>query len=55
MTARTSASAAARDIIRAGEADIEVLSQVIADAFFPLAPCEWLIPDQAARRAIFPG
>jgi GNAT superfamily N-acetyltransferase len=46
---------AARTIVRAGEADIEVLSQVIADAFFPLAPCQWLIPDETARRAILPG
>jgi len=56
MTARRQPTgAAASGIVRAGEADIEVLSQVIADAFFPLAPCEWLIPDQAARRQIFPG
>jgi GNAT superfamily N-acetyltransferase len=48
-------SAAAHTIVRAGEADIGVLSQVIADAFFPLAPCRWLIGDQAARRAILPG
>lgn len=52
---RQPAGAAARGIVRAGEADIEVLSQVIADAFFPLAPCQWLISDQAARRGIFPG
>jgi len=56
MTARRQPpGAAARGIVRAGEADIEVLSQVIADAFFPLAPCQWLIGDQAARRDIFPG
>lgn len=56
MTARRPpAGAAAGGIVRAGEADIEVLSQVIADAFFPLAPCQWLIPDPAARRDIFPG
>jgi GNAT superfamily N-acetyltransferase len=42
-------------IIRAGQADVGVLSQVIADAFFPLAPCQWLIPDQAARREILPS
>ena len=42
-------------IVRAGPADIDVLSQVIADAFFPLAPCQWLIPDVAARREILPG
>ena len=32
-----------------------MLSQVIADAFFDLAPCRWLIDDLAARREIFPG
>src|SRR6266566_9726002 len=42
-------------IVRAGEADIEVLSQVIAEAFFPLAVCRWLIPDGTARRAAFPA
>jgi GNAT superfamily N-acetyltransferase len=52
---RQPTSAAARGIVRAGEADIEVLSQVIAEAFFPLAPCQWLISDEAARREIFPG
>jgi GNAT superfamily N-acetyltransferase len=46
---------AAADVLRADEADIDVLSQVIADAFFPLAPGEWLIPDPAARREIFPA
>ena len=55
MTARRQPPAAARGIVRAGEADIGVLSQVIAEAFFPLAPCQWLIGDQAARRDIFPG
>jgi GNAT superfamily N-acetyltransferase len=33
----------------------EVLSRVIADAFHDLAVSRWLIPDGAARRAIFPG
>ncbi len=47
--------AAATGIVRAGEADIEALSLVIADAFFPLAPCRWLIPDETARREIFPA
>jgi GNAT superfamily N-acetyltransferase len=42
-------------VIRAGEADVDVLSQVIADAFFDLAPSRWLIPDLAARREVFPG
>jgi GNAT superfamily N-acetyltransferase len=34
---------------------LEVLSQVIADAFHSLAVSRWLIPDPAARRRIFPG
>jgi GNAT superfamily N-acetyltransferase len=57
MTAqrRPAASRADTTIVRAGPADINVLSQVIADAFFPLAPCQWLIPDEAARREILPG
>ena len=42
-------------IVRAGQADIGVLAQVIADAFFSLAVCRWLIPDGPARRAAFPG
>ena len=41
-------------VVRASEADIEVLSQVIADAFFDLAVSKWLVPDPDARRAIFP-
>jgi GNAT superfamily N-acetyltransferase len=55
MTAHDQPPSAAVGIVRAGEADIEVLSQVIADAFFPLAPCQWLIPDEAARGDIFPA
>jgi GNAT superfamily N-acetyltransferase len=47
--------AAAISIGRASKADVEVLSQVIADAFFPLAPCQWLIGDETARRNILPG
>jgi GNAT superfamily N-acetyltransferase len=54
-TGNRQAHSAPHQIIRASEADIEVLSQVIADAFFPLAPSQWLIGDQAARRGIFPG
>lgn len=42
-------------IVRAGEADIDALAQVIAEAFFPLAVCRWLIPDGPARRAAFPA
>ena len=51
----TQPGSARHQIIRAGAADIGVLSQVIADAFFGLAVCRWLIPGQAARRAAFPG
>ncbi len=39
----------------ADEADVGVLSQVIADSFFDLPPSPWLISDPDARRAIFPG
>jgi len=42
-------------VIRAEEADLDVLSFVIAEAFGDLAPSRWLIPGQAARREIFPG
>jgi hypothetical protein len=51
----TQAGSARHQIIRAGEADTGVLAQVIADAFFDLAVCRWLIPDGPARRAAFPG
>jgi GNAT superfamily N-acetyltransferase len=49
------AGQADQTVVRADAADLGVLSQVIADAFFDLAPSRWLIADQAARRAIFPG
>ena len=57
MTARRQPAASGADttIVRAGPADIDVLSHVIANAFFPLAPCRWLIADGAARREILPG
>jgi hypothetical protein len=42
-------------LVRADETDADVLSQVIAEAFFDLPPSEWLVPDPAVRRAIFPG
>jgi GNAT superfamily N-acetyltransferase len=42
-------------VVIAGEEDLGVLSQVIADAFHDLAPSKWLIADPAARREIFPG
>jgi len=45
----------APDIIRADAADLDVISQLITDAFHELAPSQWLIPDPAERRQIFPG
>jgi GNAT superfamily N-acetyltransferase len=42
-------------MVGTSEADLDVLSQVIADAFHDLAPSRWLIPDPTARREIFPG
>jgi GNAT superfamily N-acetyltransferase len=42
-------------VVRASEADLHVLSQVIADAFHDLAPSQWLVTDPDARRQIFPG
>jgi len=49
------AATAGHQVVRADHADIGLLSQVIAEAFFSLAVCRWLIPDGAARRAAFPG
>jgi GNAT superfamily N-acetyltransferase len=42
------------DVLAADAADLDTLSQVIADAFHDLAPSRWLIPDPAARRQVFP-
>jgi hypothetical protein len=42
-------------VVRAQDPDTRVLSQVIADAFHDLPPSKWLIPDDQARRDIFPG
>jgi GNAT superfamily N-acetyltransferase len=42
-------------VVRAQRGDVPVLSQVIADAFHDLPPSKWLIPDDVARREIFPG
>jgi GNAT superfamily N-acetyltransferase len=42
-------------VVPAQAADLAILSDVIAEAFHPLAPAEWLIPDPDARRDIFPG
>jgi GNAT superfamily N-acetyltransferase len=41
-------------IVSPDPADIETLSEVIADAFHTLAPSRWLIPDPVARRKLFP-
>ena len=42
-------------VVTAGPGDVDVLSQVIAEAFFGLPPSRWLIPDPAARRQVFPS
>jgi GNAT superfamily N-acetyltransferase len=42
-------------VILAGPADVNVLSDVIAAAFFALPPSRWLIGDPTARRQVFPG
>jgi GNAT superfamily N-acetyltransferase len=42
-------------VVQAGEADADALSDLIAESFFDLAPSQWLIPDPAARRRVFPG
>jgi len=60
VTTRPRASARAAGVpdarvIRAGPADLEALSAVIAGAFHDLPPSRWLIPDPAARQEIFPG
>ncbi|HEV2376182.1 MAG TPA: GNAT family N-acetyltransferase [Streptosporangiaceae bacterium] len=55
MTPHTSPAAPGVTVVRAAEADTDVLSQVIADAFHDLAPSQWLIPDPDARREAFPG
>jgi len=54
MTGPRRSPAAGWDGIRADEADLDVLSQVIADAFFDLAPSQWLITDPGIRGRIFP-
>ena len=54
-TPSTPARSTRHQIVRATGADTGVLAEVIAEASFSLAVCQWLIPDQAARRAAFPG
>ena len=41
-------------VVLANETCADVLSDVIADAFFDLDVSKWLIPDPAARRQIYP-
>jgi GNAT superfamily N-acetyltransferase len=54
-THNTHADGARHQVVRASETDTGVLADVIAEAFFPLAVCQWLIPGPAARRAAFPA
>ena len=42
-------------IITAGPADLDTLSDVIAEAFCDLPPSQWLIPGRDARRQVFPA
>jgi GNAT superfamily N-acetyltransferase len=51
----TALNSSAESMVTADAADVDILSQVIADAFHELAPSHWLIADPDARRAIFPG
>ena len=53
--ASPAASKAGHAVIRAGQADLDILSQIIAGAFVDLAVSQWLITDVGARREIFPG
>ena len=43
------------EVITAGAADLETLSEVIAEAFCDLPPSRWLIPDPTARSQVFPA
>jgi len=42
-------------VLAAGAADVDVLSQVIADAFHDLPQSRWLISDPVVRRRVFPS
>ena len=46
---------AACAVVRAGRDDIEVLSQLIADALHDDAVSRWLLPSPSLRRRILPG
>lgn len=43
------------EVVMAEARDIDVLSELIAEAFFNLPPSLWLISDEDARRKIFPA
>jgi GNAT superfamily N-acetyltransferase len=43
------------EIVAAGPGDAQKLSTVVAAAFHPLAPCQWLIPHAIQRRVAFPA
>jgi GNAT superfamily N-acetyltransferase len=46
---------APHEIVPAYVGDAQKLSTVVAAAFHPLAPCQWLIPHAIQRRVIFPA
>jgi GNAT superfamily N-acetyltransferase len=57
MTAasRSTAATPAGRVVTATAANIPVLAEVIAEAFFDLPPSRWLVPDRAVRRQMWPG
>ena len=52
MTGRPGAACA---VVRAGHGDVEILSQLIADALHDDEVSRWLLPSPSLRRRIFPG
>jgi ribosomal protein S18 acetylase RimI-like enzyme len=52
---RTARPAHDPGVVNAHADDIDVLSQVIAEAFLNLPPSRWLIEDPATRRAVLPA
>ena len=55
VTGHRPAGAPPPPVIAAGPADLDALSQVIADAFHDLGPSQWLLAYPQERREIFPG
>jgi GNAT superfamily N-acetyltransferase len=43
------------DVVIAEDCDLDVLCDLMAEAFFDLSPSAWLIADETARREIFPS